>query len=148
MAASFGMYYNVIRRGYITWYNVRHIVACGFTMWTNITLRNKMALNKSIPSGSYRNYSFPFCCVCVGVVGCIAFIQNHDFLSCRVFLFCISSFFFFFCSHSTLREKGGWWRERKGGGREERTGQRIGGEKRGGERPLQFNKTSIKKKSL
>lgn len=68
MAASFGMYYNVIRRGYITWYNVRHIVACGFTMWTNITLRNKMALNKSIPSGSYRKYSFPFCWVCMGVV--------------------------------------------------------------------------------
>lgn len=53
MAASFGIYYNIIRRGYITWYNVRHIVACGFMMWTNITLRNKMALDKLVPSGSY-----------------------------------------------------------------------------------------------
>lgn len=69
MAASFGMYYNVIRRGYLTWYNVRHIVACGFTMWTNITLRNKMTLSKSIPSGSYRKYSFPFCWVCMRTVG-------------------------------------------------------------------------------
>lgn len=60
MAASFGIYYNIIRRGYITWYNVRHIVACGFMMWTNITLRNKMALNKSVPSGSYCKQSFSF----------------------------------------------------------------------------------------
>lgn len=58
MAASFGIYYNIIKRGYITWYNVRHIVACGFMMWTNITLRNKMALNKSVPSGSYCKQSF------------------------------------------------------------------------------------------
>lgn len=58
MAASFGIYYNIIRRGYITWYNVRHIVACGFMMWTNITLRNKMVLNKSVPSGSYCKQSF------------------------------------------------------------------------------------------
>lgn len=117
MAASFGMYYNVIRRGYIAWYNVRHIVACGFTMWTNITLRNKMTLNKSIPSGFCRKHSFPFCCVCMGVVGCITLIEPHDFLHCRVFLFCI---YFFFSSHSALGETRGWWREKWRGGAEER----------------------------
>lgn len=43
--------------------------------------------------------------------GCITLVQPHDFLSCRIFLFCIS---FLFSSYPTLGETGGWWREKGG----------------------------------
>lgn len=89
MAASFGIYYNIIRRGYITWYNVRHIVACGFMMWTKITLRNKMARNKPVPSGSYCKQSFSL------LLRGDRFsfrIRTPDLLSCRLFFFRASLF--------------------------------------------------------